>query len=168
MKTATAALASIAVLVSMIQPCPAPILPFAVAVGAAGVAGLSAATAADIINENGGIRKRQTSNNCMFDLAQAKAWTQVMGDRDWTMVYDLPPSCIAEVNAWNQSPQIEALNSIYGKVEVKNDTTVGVYKAPALAVDTQEFMGLRMWGAQSVEPIAGSRKARRAASFEKN
>jgi len=162
MKTAAIVLSATAALVSLIQPCPAPVLPFAVAIGGAAVAGLSAATAADIINNNGGVSKRDGGlDNCLLDITinninNSSSYIQVGASQELTMVYNVPASCMAELDSWNARPNIGALNSIYGEVKKVDGSTVSIYKAPAIATVGVGYMGISVWGQTAALPPTAS------------
>ena len=140
MKTATVVLSVTAALVSIIQPCPAPALVIA---GASIIAG-GAAVGGTLL---GGINGKRDSNpeNCLADMAiENKAYLQVSADMETTTVYNLPASCMTELDTWNAHPDIEHLNSVYGTMKKVDDTTISIEKPPVVMAKHMKSMRFRI------------------------
>ncbi|KAL8792578.1 MAG: hypothetical protein Q9195_004800 [Heterodermia aff. obscurata] len=102
-------------IVAMLQTCPAPILP--------GI----------LSTLSGGSSKRSDITNnidrCLHDGREATEHVRFTGES--TLILEgVPPSCMAEVNAWNAHPHAELLSKDYGTVKVLNSSAIEIDGLP--------------------------------------
>lgn len=156
----TVALAA-ATFVTFFQPCPAP------PVALAAVSGAVAGTAGTVIGnaEQGGSSKRDAVSDAAVSgiakcLAAASNTPPQMAPGDGTsiIVNNLPPSCLAEVQAYNSNPHNGAMAAVHGTTTQINSTAVRLDGIP------HEVLGQM---SDLIKATPNSQPQRRSLRFEK-
>ena len=142
MRTFTVAVTSIVAFVTFIQPCPAPPA-VAIAIGAAAagsaaggiVAGGVTAGLDRIPGKKTGKRDvgkpvPHMFRNCVADTTLAAFPQQIAVGTDTVVINNVPPSCMAQINAYNAHPNITDLTATHGSTTVINDTAIALTGVP--------------------------------------
>lgn len=163
--TTTAFLLMAGAAITLIQPCPAPVIPAAVA------AGVAATTAADVTAGAGAVspvaavasaakpsrKKRATgtdwpdwsSSGSCLNTTQA-LFTMRAGGME---VSGLPTGFADVVNTWNSYPNITSLEAAYGKVAISGPDSMTIWDYPAVTTDFVDW-GVANLAAQSASTPA--------------
>ena len=158
----TAVALAAATFVTFFQPCPAP--PAALGlIGGAAVSGAVAAGTGEVLK--GGEQKRDEASDAAVSgiakcLAAASNTPPQMAPGDGTsiIVNNLPPACLAEVQAYNANPHNGAMAAVHGTTTQINSTAVRLDGIP------HEVLGQI---SDLIKATPNSQPQRRSLRFEK-